>query len=268
MVDDVQVDEFYDFLYRDANRLASYYAQIFSGRLASIEHTDSDKSGKERTGKVNAQVAGADFKSSAETQNTEKRTIDPHDMIASDVLTYLREHGFIHSDAAEAPSGSIIIAQGTLALIDSTIAELAGTAFDNLLAAELTKPIKQRDNLGIQNMKMIKNFMSKISFPSAFVLQSEAGLQTVGTLKEVGLEETISSSYFKHGGSGLADIFVVGIKEVGARDFTFALTDFMAAGLSLAEQLNILLFPPNSIRITPLAMFRRLSLQGSLIPAS
>ena len=38
-----QADELYDFLYKDANRIASYYAQIFKGRLSSLEKTATER---------------------------------------------------------------------------------------------------------------------------------------------------------------------------------------------------------------------------------
>jgi len=34
-----QTGALYDFLYRDSNRIASYYAQLFGGRLSSFEET-------------------------------------------------------------------------------------------------------------------------------------------------------------------------------------------------------------------------------------
>ena len=40
----------YDFIYRDPTRVASYYAQLFKGRLTGIERTDTSKTATESSG--------------------------------------------------------------------------------------------------------------------------------------------------------------------------------------------------------------------------
>ena len=52
MEQDEQAVELYDFLYKDAGRIASYYAQIFSGRLSSLEETDSERDSKDQGGRL------------------------------------------------------------------------------------------------------------------------------------------------------------------------------------------------------------------------
>ena len=65
----------YDFLYRDAGRMASYYAQIFSGRLSSLEQTDSERTSEDKGAKLNIQVASGDLKQTHETARTAKRRL-------------------------------------------------------------------------------------------------------------------------------------------------------------------------------------------------
>ena len=42
MEQEEEVVTLYDFLYRDLSRIASYYAQIFHGRLSGLEETDGE----------------------------------------------------------------------------------------------------------------------------------------------------------------------------------------------------------------------------------
>ncbi|HRH44691.1 MAG TPA: hypothetical protein PKY82_23845, partial [Pyrinomonadaceae bacterium] len=79
----------YDFLYRDNNRISSYYAQIFNGRLSILEETDLKIQGHENTGEGNIQVAKVGRKTVESTQSGTKRVIDPHDVATTDVLTHL-----------------------------------------------------------------------------------------------------------------------------------------------------------------------------------
>lgn len=99
----------YDFLYRDAGRIASYYAQLFKGRLTQLEETDSDRSEKEQRAKLSAYVASGYVNSKDEILSTSKRVVDPHDLIATDVLSDLISEGRVNSDISTATHGSLVI---------------------------------------------------------------------------------------------------------------------------------------------------------------
>ena len=79
----------YDFLYRDANRIASFYAQLFGGRLSSLQEGTSQSQAIERGGGVNLQIASGSAKSSGTITDTSTRVIDPHDLIATERLELL-----------------------------------------------------------------------------------------------------------------------------------------------------------------------------------
>ncbi len=57
----------YDFLYRDAGRMASDYAQIFSGRLSALEQTDMDRTSEGKGAKLDIHIASGDLKHTSET---------------------------------------------------------------------------------------------------------------------------------------------------------------------------------------------------------
>lgn len=83
-----QLDALYDFLYRDSNRIASYYSQIFRGHLSSMEKSTSERRNTDIGGKVDLHVVSADRKITNETLEGDKRVFDPHDLIATDVLSF------------------------------------------------------------------------------------------------------------------------------------------------------------------------------------
>jgi hypothetical protein len=95
MARDEQVAALYDFLYKDSARLISYYAQIFGGRLSSLEKSVSERNSLGSGGKLNFAVALSDFKSQNEVQSGSKEVFDPHDVPTTDILTFLKENDYI-----------------------------------------------------------------------------------------------------------------------------------------------------------------------------
>ena len=210
----------YDFLYRDAGRLASYYAQIFSGRLWSLEQADTDRTSEDKDAKLDTHIASGDLKHISEVTRSSKRTIDPHNVLTTDVLSFLQDGGYIEPGVVEAAHGSLVLMHGTLVLIDRAMAELAVLSFDLMISEEERKPKAKQDQASLQGMRFIREFLPQLSMPSAFVLQTGDGCQVAGTIKEEGLEEPISTYYFKHGAAGLSDVYLVGIKETPSESFT------------------------------------------------
>jgi hypothetical protein len=252
-----QADELYDFLYKDTARIASYYAQLFRGHLSQIEETDSERTAKDQSARISIHVASGDIKSLNEIQTATKRIIDPHDLITTDVLSYLVNAGRITTTITEAPHGSLAIAQGTLVFVDKYMIELAATAFE-IAMKPARKPKSQEEKARWLGFQVIQKFFSKIGLPSAFLLQTSDGAQVAGTIKDSGMEEPISTYYFKHGTSGLSEVFLIGIKEVPSPSFKLPDTQLLGAGQEAAQALSDMLFPPQAIRVTPIALFRKL----------
>ncbi len=253
-----QLDALYDFLYRDSNRIASYYSQIFRGHLSSMEKSVSERRNTDVTGKVDLHVVSADRKVTSETLEGDKRVFDPHDLIATDVLSFLVSNDHVLDDVVNAPHSSLVIVKGTVVFIDRLIAEVAVIAFDNMINSQPQKPKTQEEKSTLQGLKVLKDALQKISLPSAFILQTSEGTQVVGTIKEAGMEEAISNYYFKHGTSGLSDVYMVGVKEVPSASFALPDSQLFGAGQQMAQALSNMLFPPDAIRITPIALFRKL----------
>ncbi len=258
MASEKQTAELYDFLYRDSSRITSYYAQIFGGRLSSLEETDSERSASDSGVKGSVHVLSADQRTSSQIESGSKRTIDPHDLITTDVLSSLRDGGRLNSDLAGAPHGSLLIAKGTLLFVDKVLAELANVAIEANIRQMQNQSHSKQNKVAIAQQKNVQMFLSRIEIPSTFLLRTDGGKLVAGIIKDTGMEEPISTYYFKHGTAGLSDVYVICIKEVPSSSFSLPNTQLIGVAQAMAQALTVLLFPPDAIRVTPVAVFRRL----------
>jgi hypothetical protein len=62
----------------------------------------------------------------------------------------------------------------------------------------------------------------------------------------------------KHGTAGLSDVYLIALKEVPSPAFTLPEGDFISAGQTAAQFLADAMFPKDGIRVTPIALFRKL----------
>lgn len=248
----------YDFLYRDNSRITSLYAQLFGGRLSSLERSDQERRDKNLAGKGSILGFGGEVSSREETQSASKSTIDPHDLIVTDTLTRLRESGKFHEEPSLAPHGSLILAQGTLIFIDHSMLQIGLIGMEAAVQADKKKPSRDRTPGLQEGFAVVKAMIQGLELPSAFALRCGPSTIIAGTIKEAGMEEPISTYYFKHGAAGLSDVYLIGIKEVPSGAFTLPENHLMNAGKAAAQHLSEMLFPPDSIRVTPIAMFRSL----------
>jgi hypothetical protein len=254
MVPEEPQDALYDFLYRDVGRLASYYAQLFSGRLTSLEETDTLSDSADKGGNLSIHLLSGSVKSTEANVQSQKRVIDPHDLITTDVLVGLIDHGRISHDVDGAPHGSLVMAEGTLTFADSFMLEMAVASLDTTFG-KTKVPEEQQNQAGL---KWLKALLQKIQFPPAFILRTADGLALAGTLKNEGMEEPITTYYFRHGADGLPGVFTVGVKEVTAKSSELAGQHVLAASAQAAHALRTLFFPSDAVMMTPLAMFRKL----------
>jgi len=250
--------ELYDFLYRDSTRIASYYAQLFGGKLTSLEETETSRDSVDKSGGLSLHVISGGLKSGQEDAASTRRTIDPSDIIATDVLTSLREREQLNKNVEDAPHGSLVIAKGTIVFVDRSILTLADLVFEMEIVNKRKAARSQAERLEVASLEFIRKFLAKIELPSGFLLHTEDGLQLAGTIKDSGMEEPISTYYFKHGSAGLTDVYLVGIKEVPTLSFTLPNTQLIGAGQLAVQGLADMMFPPGSTKVTPIALFRRI----------
>ena len=122
----------------------------------------------------------------------------------------------------------------------------------------LRKAKTQAEKVAARALKQVILFLSKIVLPSGFLLNTVDGQNIVGTLKESGMEEPISTYYFKHGTAGLASVYVIGIKETPSHSVALPLEQMIGAGQAAAEALRGMMFPSDSTTVTPVALFREI----------
>jgi len=249
----------YDYLYRDASRIASYYAQLFNGRLTGLEDTDSTTETEENTGKLNIQVAAGEMKATKAFNRMAKRLIDPHDVVTSDVLSYLSEKYIQHDvDIEDASNGAVVLLEGGLTVIDRSVIELVQAGSELITAAEMAKPEEERNQQSILGLTMLQHLGGKFNLPSTFILHLGEGKIAGGIIKESGMEDAVSTYNYRFGSGVIPNIYVIGIKEE-PQGFQFLDTDgIFSAAQHISQGLSDLLFPADAVRITPLAIFRKL----------
>lgn len=177
--------------------------------------------------------------------------------MTTDVLSYLVNGKKVYDDINSCPHGSLFIVKGTLVLVESSMFELCLAAYDQYVSEELRKPKAQQDTNAITIWKGVKNLIPKISVPSCYLLHLENDVVICGTIKNSGLEEPISSYYFKHGSGGLEAVYLIAVKECGTESISSS-QGFIDGSRRFAQALTELLFPPSASRATPVTMFRKL----------
>lgn len=184
-----------------------------------------------------------------------RQTIDPHDQVVIDVLSHLVENGFIQSDASIANAGSVVLVTGRLFLLDRFILKLADPWFEQHI-----KDLKRAGRSGdVATFTLVKNVLKSLELPSHFLLRSADGNVFTGTIKEAGLEEPISAFYFKHGHAGLDNIHLIGIKEDSTGEVFLEGQSLMTVGREVAKAMSSLIMPPDSTKVMPLAIFRKIT---------
>lgn len=255
-----QPTELYDFLYRDPERIASYYAQIWNGRLLSVEEALTESERPEVTAKGSLKMVSLEAKAVAEEQFARKRTVDMHDAATVDLLLRLT------AQRAESTRGlgSIKVCSGTCFFLDRNIWTLADPKVDmhDIVMREpdddspvRIRKISQED----KRAQAIKPILTDIEIPLGFVLAMESGSAICGSIKESGLDQPISSMLFRAGPKGLANTFVVGLIE----DFEFkrvSESPVHAAQDQITSLISSILFPVEATRMIPLAIYRKFSI--------
>ncbi len=258
MVPEKPMAELYDFLYRDPVRIPSFYAQLFGGRLATVEQLESSRDAKERSGRgsiggfVSGEVKGTDDKTVGR-----KEVYDAADLLVGDVLARLSQTGRLNADYGSAPTGSLIIASGAVAFVDQSALKIGRLAFEAEAKEVKSRPgthkSKKEQTAGLD---MVAKLMDAITLPSMFVMKTDSGI-IAGQIRDDGMSEPISAHYFKYGDASMTDVFVVGIKEVPGPTIQLPEAAFFTATMGMAQVLTKMTLPESATRITPLALFRK-----------
>ena len=250
--------ELVDFIYRDLNRLHSFYAQLFRGRLLAYDSGTGTKTQKSVKIAGNAGVAAGSAETTSGSEKFYKETFDPHDFALVEAIVRLQEANLVAADAELAQHGELILVQGSVVFIDRHVLKFGKIGIQAAIAEEQSKPRKSQNASSLATMGALVKTIDEIELPSLFVLES-GNASYGGAIKESGLEEPISSYYYRYGGRALPEIYLLGLKELPVTprahsgDGLFAT---LGEGLNLIQGLGL---PPEAVRVTPIALFRKVT---------
>jgi hypothetical protein len=272
--DEPQIAELYDFLYRDAERIASYYAQLWNGRLLFVEESSSEAEKVENAVKGSVQVASTESKTTSDVQFASKRTIDMHDAATVDLLLRLTAQNAERTGGL----GGIQVFSGTCFFVDHNILKYAAPAIDwaAAQASQAGAPPQQQHRLSRQQRRheertatkkteisetgLIKQLLAVLEMPSGFILKMNEKESVCGPIKDSGLDQPISSLLFRAGSLGLADVSVIGLREKFERIEIANDSPVLQAQMQMGQTFYSLLFPATAERVIPLAIYRKVRL--------
>jgi len=245
-----------DFLYVDRERIASFYSQIFGGDLLSVEKEVSDIQEKVSgiTGGI-PHIASARAESTGQSKESKKEVIDPYDVKVRDVIAKFLELVKTKETPVRVYEGSLIFMDSYLIKMIVKTLSIAGK-YSTLLNIPMTK---KEEKTFKKLIRLMSELFEAIPLLPAFLLKTETEEIVVGTIKEEFLSEPISSFYLKHGGKWLRNVLVLGVEETVVEEelpdthLYEALKDFLPA-------MSQMIFPQESKKVIPLAIFRRIGI--------
>lgn len=256
MGDEKQTVELYDFLYKDISRIYSYYAQVFKGTPKSFESIKSSSSSKQSSGKASVKFLSGQTDFKEDNNETFRSISDPNDVVTTDILSHLVDNGFINENYQNANHGELIIARGSLLLLDKTVLKFMDSSFtlmtDLMKVSDANSDNHQQTNF----LKVIISMLKEIPLQSAFALKTSQRI-VVGNLNEDYLAEPISSYYLKHSAQGIPKISIIGIKE-NSENVKMDDNSMFGWSQKIWEAFSQMVFPRTSIKVTPIAIFRTL----------
>jgi hypothetical protein len=245
-----------DLLYRDHNRIASYYAQLFGGRLSAHEKTTTTRESHSSDTKASLGVFASDLLNGRELTNSVRDSVDPHDLLVIDVLAELMGSGRVQDDPHRATHGALVHARGSIGFIDRTMLLIAASSLGFSVEDPSTRPRGKRESDESRNARALKKSLETMLMPSCFLLRCDDGTALVGTVKDNGMEEPISSYYFRHGSLGLSEVHLVGLVEHPSPSDLPLEGPLIATSQVAADALSAMVLPVDGVRVTPLVLYR------------
>ncbi|HYF04439.1 MAG TPA: hypothetical protein VEC36_13735, partial [Patescibacteria group bacterium] len=169
----------------------------------------------------------------------------------------------IHTDYTNAPHNSFVLVSGSLFFMDKEM-YVGGMAFKliektirNTNIKQMTTKQQAEHNNQLLGLEMYQHLSENMKFQTLFILQNEKHT-IIGNIKEDGLSDPTSTFHVKHGLKALSNIHVIGIKEPDANEIKFPEQSMFGVGALQAGVMKHFTDFPNSIPLTPLAIFRKL----------
>jgi hypothetical protein len=243
-----------EFLYRDPSRVSSLAAQVFGGLLTAVEWQRTTNNQDEWGLGLSGFFTGKNTQGGVEG---DKRTYNPHDLLANDLVGKLTEMGFIRGDVANAPDGGLVHTSGSLEIGDDKMLRTVADLMSDSAMDELTRATRSRSFSEKGQAKAIGKLFQKLSFPTIYVITDSNGFQVGGPLKTAGMDEEPDSFFLKRGGFDIPNVHVLGVKEsmrlLPPGDESKLFTTF---GRQFASVFRDLLFPKGLTMVTPILLYR------------
>ncbi len=243
----------YDFLYIDKHKITSLYAQIFGGHLKKIEKTSESQKISTREYSLGVGIAKSKFGFNDSVGEEKKETIEPHDILTIDVLSYLVENHKNFDDL-------IILKNGKVIFINEFSIKILTKSMDLFLSViSHDKTIDKKDRKAVKNiLELLSKFLETAPISPVFLYQNENKLYG-GTINENYLSEPIMSYYLKHGTSWIIDISLIGFLEKTSNDIILNDEHILTSTSEIYNAFSTLIFPENTKKIIPLALLKKLN---------
>ena len=224
--------------------------------MTSFEDTENSREASQETGGLSVKILSGGYQKTNEDVISKKSVFETHDLITTDVLSYLQSNGFIHEDYANAPNGSLILVKGKLFFNDKVLLSVVAQIFT--AATQQGEPLLQSDDEQKLGAILVQEMTSKDFFRPICFLQTDKGQIIAGTVKEAQLEEPVSSYYLKYGSSGLPDVYIIGVKEDEVLLDEKNLSELVKNLGELTDKISEMLIGVDSLKMTSLAIYRKI----------
>ena len=257
----------YDFLYVDRERMRSLYAQQYTGLLQNLEK--ESVSTKNTSVEIGAGVAVVNGKHERGEQLTEskKDILDPHDIILTDVMTFLVDHSYIFRDDQILEPGNIVLAPGSFSTFDygmlcDVLSAMPQSFIDRIALQAVPGAGKSKNDARKDFLNGIKVISKLLPGLMQILLVSKnasfSGVVTRDQLRVSNLGMTIQCGSWLPG-----EWWVLGIVDSTGKDapnHETGMSDVAKATMTFMDLIRSAFEPPKeNVLITPLVIFRKLT---------
>lgn len=248
----------YDFLYKDKDRLESYYSQLFKGYLQSQLLMSSASDSKESAGKgvlgfSKANLTG-DIKMGNYSTDSTSLTITPHDYSVTITIDHLLSNNFINNSLVNAKNNSLVLLDGSINILEKSYSNMLIDLVEEDANKNKNKNRNGEDYKNIlKGIKMFRNF----DYDATFYFKDNEQV-AAGFIKEDFLIDKLSTISLLYGGGDILGVKMIGIKH-SISDWLTAinLQQNMLKKLSHTSMRQIF-FDKIEYFITPIVIFREL----------
>lgn len=249
--------DLYDYIYKDTERLNSFYSQLFKGIVNNYTHSNSgmnlsESSGAGKLGFTNNNVS-SNFKMQESNTNGSDTTVSPHDYSVSLLIEYLFDNNYIAPDFESAPNNSLVLLRGSINIIEKFYAENIINDYEELINKEsdIEQTTKELSMKGISNFR-------RFDFDNYFIFSAQR-FEVGGFIPNEYLCDKISTISLSGGGFDTQDLNMIAIKHIPKNSLSGLPLKHIEHQQGFNSALKGLLFGTEiKYILTPIVIFRKL----------